>query len=364
MLIGKSEKLVSIIVPAYNVEKYIERCLESILEQTYQDIEVIVVDDGSHDGTWEIVGRFMKMDSRIMGYQRENRGVSAARNFALKRASGDYIQFVDADDYISRFAVEKLVNTMESNCADWLNFQYHRVDETENSLDEYDFIIGHNDISGQQGKFEFLRDVLMEYRVGYEIWDKLYVTRIIRQNDLKFDENCHIGEDLEFNICYSMYANSLVCLKDRLYFYRVRSGSAMQSLSNFSSAFEERLIVLRGIQEAYSMCFTGDYKNKYYQLSCKLFRHACQGHTTEEVAEVAMNSRQKKFCLELLTEILRHKRELKKFLPEEIANTYWREILYIFTKLNGSLKGRLYLGFYDLYRKLGRRDTIAHLKVV
>ena len=99
---------VSIIVPAYNVEKYIAECLESLINQTYKNIEIIVVNDGSKDNTLDIINYYARIDNRIKVINQENQGVSAARNIALKNVSSDFVMFVDSDDYIHSQMVQKL----------------------------------------------------------------------------------------------------------------------------------------------------------------------------------------------------------------------------------------------------------------
>ncbi len=130
-----NEKLVSIIIPAYNVEKYIDECVSSILAQTYRNIEIIVVDDGSTDSTWRHIQNFVSLDSRVKGFHRTNSGVSTTRNFAIEQASGDYISFVDGDDYVSNDMVATMVDTIERDSSDWVNCQYHRTDDSGNLLE-------------------------------------------------------------------------------------------------------------------------------------------------------------------------------------------------------------------------------------
>ena len=357
-------KLVSIIVPAYNVEKYIRECLESLVEQTYRNVEIIVVDDGSRDGTWAIISELMENDSRIRGFHQENNGVSAARNYALEKACGDYIQFVDGDDYLPRDAVEKLVAAMESNSAEWVNCQYHRVDESGNALEEYNFIEGYTDLSHEDSKLTFIRDILIEYHAGYEIWNKLYLADIIRTADLRFDEKCHMGEDLEFNIRYSLLVGSIVCICDRLYYYRVRGGSAMDSITSLSDNINERLLLIRGIEEPVKAYFTIDNEEKFSQIFYKLMLYVCKGHTMDEIADAAAASPYRDYYVMQMSEALELKDTFTNFFPENLALMYWRAGYYILTRLNGSIKGKLYFVIYNLFRILKGREVISEWKPV
>ena len=112
------KELVSIIVPVYNLEKYIEKCVRSLLQQTYTNVEIILVDDGSRDESGEICDRLASEDSRIKVIHKENGGLSSARNCGIENATGEYIMFVDGDDFISELMVEKLYVALKDNCAD------------------------------------------------------------------------------------------------------------------------------------------------------------------------------------------------------------------------------------------------------
>ena len=133
----EQKPLISVIVPVYKVEKYLHKCVDSILTQTLSDIELILVDDGSPDWSGAICDEYVEKDSRVRTIHKPNGGVSSARNKGLDEANGDWIGFVDGDDYVAADAVEKLVTAMEANKADWVNCQYHRVDEGGKALEEY-----------------------------------------------------------------------------------------------------------------------------------------------------------------------------------------------------------------------------------
>lgn len=122
-----TKKLVSVIIPAYNIEKYIGRCLDSVLSQIYENLEIIIVDDGSSDGTGKILDDYEKRDSRIKVIHKENGGVSSARNKGLDMAVGDYIGFVDGDDIIAPEMYETLVKLLEEEDADIAHCGYQMV---------------------------------------------------------------------------------------------------------------------------------------------------------------------------------------------------------------------------------------------
>ncbi len=231
-------KLVSIIVPSYNAEKYIEECLSSIIEQSYNNIEVIVVDDGSTDNTYEIARKLASNDKRLNVYRKKNEGVSSARNYALELIKGEYCMFVDSDDYIEGTTVEKMVTAIETDGTDWVNCQYHKVDVSGNVVGNSHFLTGFKNISDSYNKFVFLRDFLTEHKIGYEVCLKLFKTELIMKHGIRFDQSCFMGEDLKFCMSYSLFANNISCIKDCLYFYRFRIESAMNSVTSLKALFE------------------------------------------------------------------------------------------------------------------------------
>ena len=134
--------LISIIVPAYNIEKFVERCLESISAQTYQDLEIIVVDDGSTDSTAEVIDQYRKKDDRVIAIHKQNGGVSTARSAGLAIATGEYIGFVDGDDYIEPQMFERLLTNMRKYGADISHCGYKMI-FPDGHEDEHHRIVRH-----------------------------------------------------------------------------------------------------------------------------------------------------------------------------------------------------------------------------
>ena len=124
----------SIIIPVYNVEKYISKCLESVLSQSYENYEVILVNDGSTDGSYEIIEQYEKRDDRISCHSKENGGLSDARNYGLQFVTGDYILFLDSDDYWEKGLLEQINTSLKEGQADMLRFSFQKVDESGNVL--------------------------------------------------------------------------------------------------------------------------------------------------------------------------------------------------------------------------------------
>lgn len=204
---------VSIIIPVYNAEKYIGKCLDSILNQTYKNIEVIVVNDGSTDNSEEIIKQYTKNEKyNIKYFKNENRGVSFSRNFGVNYAEGDYIFFVDADDYLDEKLLYNIQNEMEKGI-DIIKFKAKKVDSKGTILEEI-FVPSFDIISGEEA-FEKLKydDVLLD-----TIWSYVFKKEFYIQNNFKFTENTH-HEDFALIPLIIVKAKSLVSLDYYGYYY-------------------------------------------------------------------------------------------------------------------------------------------------
>lgn len=217
-------KLISIIVPIYNAEKYISRCFNSLISQTYKNFEVIAVNDGSTDRTFEILNQYEKKDQRIKVITKHNEGSASARNLALKYAKGDYIAFVDVDDYVSVNFLEILADIAEETEADIVECDYTIVyDEKElkeriNKIEEPHLLTNIEKLEELCNKSTYLKSCVL--------WTKLYRSRLFQ--GLKFVENK--GIDDEFIIHRLIYrANMVAVTEQKLYFYCMSDNSQMRS---------------------------------------------------------------------------------------------------------------------------------------
>lgn len=192
--------LISIIVPCYNVEKYLKKCVDSIIGQSYKNIEIILVDDGATDNTPKLCDDLAKSDSRIKVIHKENGGVSVARNVGVENATGEYITFLDSDDWIECETLKKAYDEMKSCDTDVVVWGYVAdfVDENGHKTHFRDF-----KISGvcEKGNAEILSQKYTLGLSGY-VWNKLYKTNIIKDNKILFDKNISFLEDLVFNSAY------------------------------------------------------------------------------------------------------------------------------------------------------------------
>lgn len=192
----KTEK-VSIVVPVFNAEKTIKRCIESLLQQTYQNIQIIVINDGSKDQSLKICQEYQFQDPRIDVITHENRGVSYTRNKGIKHATGKYLMFVDSDDYVEPNMIEKYIEAMMQNKADVVIGGIHFLNENKGNYDKVPSVVG------ELQKREFWKALCAE---DNSIWgyvpNKMYKTQIIKKYNLIFNENMKAQEDLAFALDY------------------------------------------------------------------------------------------------------------------------------------------------------------------
>lgn len=217
-------KKVSVIIPAFNAQKHLGKCIQSVIDQTLSDIEIIIVNDGSSDGSLSLIEQFAKNDSRLKVMSQENKGVSAARNKGLEIVVGEWIAFVDADDWIEPAMLETLnknavLSSSELSVCNVNEFQKDKLSKPRLNLD--------SGISDFNGVPEKKVEMMMDFKYDYANWNKLYDGDIVRKHQIRFDEHISIGEDLLFNLYYLNFIDKIVCMDIPLYNYRIHEQSAM-----------------------------------------------------------------------------------------------------------------------------------------
>lgn len=207
--------LISVVIPAYNAEVYIGRCLGSIQKQTYNNLEIIVVDDGSSDNTAQIVQDVKKKDHRVRLIKKENEGVSAARNDGVAAASGKYVYFIDSDDFVDSFIIEKLYQAINSKAQlSVCGFTTVFMDKEDAPFSLYEKI---SMISIKQ-YLEKMSQYLYSVYYG-SLWNKMYLTEIIKENKLEFRKDISLAEDFIFNLDYLQYVKTVTMLPECMYYY-------------------------------------------------------------------------------------------------------------------------------------------------
>ena len=215
---------VSVIVPVYNVEKYIGRCLDSLVNQTLKDIEIIVVNDGSPDNSQKIIDKYVKKYNNIKSYVKKNGGLSDARNYGLKYAQGEYISFIDSDDYVDKTMLEKMYNKAKDNNFDMV------VCDLDMVLDDGKFI---QNVSSNIDR-DIYNNEIKKYMVNLypSAWNKLY-KRTLFDNEVYFKKGIWF-EDVEFIYRLIPYVKSIGIVDDKLYHYVQREGA-------ITKTFDKRL---------------------------------------------------------------------------------------------------------------------------
>ena len=218
---------VSVVIPVYNSEKYIEKCLESVINQTYKNIEIIIINDGSKDNTGKLVKRYKEKDERIIYLEQKNNGVSSARNKAIQVSSGEYIIFVDSDDTVDKDYVKLLLSTIEKESLDIVACGY-------TDISVYG-IIKLNDFYKDKtliGKNDFIKYIFTG--VGGTLWGKIFKSKIIKENNIKMNEEIFMCEDMLFVLKYATKCTSFGAIKEHLYNYNRINDNSISSKINFA----------------------------------------------------------------------------------------------------------------------------------
>lgn len=224
------ENLISIIVPAYNIAEYLPRCLDSILNQTYKNLEVIVISDGSTDNTNQIITEYSNKDKRIVPVFKENTGVSDTRNKGLDIAKGDFIGFADGDDYLEPEMYETLLNNLLENDADISHCGYQMVFP---SRVDYYYNTGKKIIQDNQ---KGIRDLIVGDYIEPSPCIKLFKKEVVK--NLRMPVNIKINEDVLFNFYAFCNSNKSVYEDKPFYHYIVRKNSAANSKINANKLFD------------------------------------------------------------------------------------------------------------------------------
>lgn len=248
---------VSIIIPVYNAEKTIGRCIESVLNQEYSDFELILCNDGSKDNSGKICDEYAGKDSRIKVLHKENSGVSDTRNQGIQMAKGVYIQFMDADDWITVDATKLLVRTMEEHEADLVVSDFYRV------VGEH---ISHKGDIEEEGTMtrEIFAKYMMENPADFYygvLWNKLFKRSIIAEYGLKMDETMSWCEDFLFNLEYLLHAKRIAALQVPVYYYVKTEGSLATQGMNIGKTIKMKISVF----EYYNSFYKHVYEEEDYE---------------------------------------------------------------------------------------------------
>ncbi len=259
---------ISVIVPIYNTEKYLDACFVSITNQTYKNLQIILVDDGSPDRSGGICDTWAKQDSRIQVIHQENAGVSAARNAGLQLAVGELISFVDSDDVLPFDAYEQLLGSWSQK--DLVMGRMELMQEDGTSIPNHQILpppwFSLND---------FIKELFEEKQccyLGY-LWDKLLKKSIIQDNDIRFDSAIKLNEDRLFLLEYLLHCSSISICHALVYFYRQRSAGVIATTRRNQTVTDSEMTV---IDSFHKMAAIGRSHSEelYYLIARKSFESA------------------------------------------------------------------------------------------
>lgn len=219
-------KKVSIIIPIYNMEKFVDAGMKCLLEQTYKNLEIIIVDDGSSDNSLESAKKYVHHDERVHVFYKSNEGAGPTRNYGIEKATGDYLYFFDIDDYLYPDAIKKLVNAIEKNNTDMVVASYE-IDYGNNKIEnaiKADNII----LSGDEVRKNFDKHFYMKTELGIKgpAWFHLYKTSVVKENNITYPD-LRRHQDEIFVMRYIDKINSVCFIKDIIYRYYANDNSRL-----------------------------------------------------------------------------------------------------------------------------------------
>lgn len=292
---GSENIMVSIVIPIYNVEKYLRKCIDSILNQSFKDFEIILVNDGSTDSSLYICNEYIKKDKRIKLINKANGGSSSARNAGLNVAKGKYISFIDPDDCINENYFNIFINKAEMNNCDVIVSGYRIVPNNIDIIPSYklntvlkgtDFILSsHNVHSKNELCFA---------------WRYLYKLKLIKENEIIFNEKIFIGEDVAFNLEVLVNANKVMAISDILYYYTVNNPTSLMRNkfkpnleSSLIKQYEKRYYISKKYNlindKKYKIDMSNYYINSIYRMMVNNLRNNESCNFEKEIKRVSNN---------------------------------------------------------------------------
>ncbi len=254
---------VSVIIPVYNVENYLKECLDSVVNQTLSDIEIICINDGSTDNSLAILETYKNSDERVKVFSEDNSGQSVARNLGLKNSSGQYIYFIDSDDYIELNMLEELYNNAVSNNSDIVVSKIARFNNESSEIDYtkpgFDFDDKFGDVDYNHFTFNYKDIKPYVLNASFAPWMKLFRKDFLVNNNFYFDEHL-VFEDVPFHVKTFLKADKISFAPDFYYYYRYNPSSTVNTASNGFDIFEIVDIVEDYLIDNY---YYGEFKDEF-----------------------------------------------------------------------------------------------------
>lgn len=325
------ENLFSVIIPIYNVENYVEKCINSVIGQNYENIEILLINDGSKDNSQLICEKKAKEDSRVRVINKQNGGLSSARNTGLDNATGDYILFLDGDDYWDdKEALFKINNKLKGSKADIVTFGLKKMFEDTGEIEETKYVFNRENID-----FSSKKNIL-----SYLVKNNLYISSacnkvvkksIIDKYNLRFEDKA-LSEDIEWSAKLLLYSNAIDVIESPFYIYRQRNHSITHTLKLINIEY-----LVKHIETCIELCKNEniDYKNEY------------MGYVAYQYITllVSLNSVEEKIPSEMMKKIRDYSYLLKYDLIKRV------HIFNLINKFLGFYMLNLFIKFYLKIRK-------------
>lgn len=317
---------VSVIIPIYNAEKYLRRCVDSVLKQDFEDFELLLVDDGSKDLSGNICDEYAKQDARVRVIHKENSGVSDSRNLAISKARGEYLQFLDSDDWITPDATGLLVRSAMENECDLVIADFYRV------IGERLAHKGDIREEGVMSREEFALQMMEKPADFYYgvLWNKLYRRDIIKNHGLSMDKDISWCEDFIFNMEYIRHVKNVYALRVPIYYYVKTPGSLASQGTSISKTIRMKKMVFKCYNDFYKDVFgEEDYEKIRLQVYRFLIDAAGDGSVGPTILPSSMKLGNERISLSLsvregdgiLFDAYRESRLLDRYL-ETVAIKY------------------------------------------
>lgn len=297
------KSLVSVVVPVYNVEQYLDRCVESIVSQTYSNLEIFLIDDGSSDNSSYICDLWAEKDGRIKVIHKENEGAGFARNTGIENAEGNYILFVDSDDYLDATTVEKCVSVAQKNGSDIVMFG--RNDVFPNGK------IKNKSPANTETYFkkdEILNDIFpglftYSHGIGVSVWGKMFDLSIINLNNIRFkSEREIISEDAFFLLELFAFVDSLSIIPESLYFYYKNDNSFSRKYKKNHQKLNDNFLI-----QGQKVCVQLNYPQKVFDyLIARYHTYSLVGMKQIFMSDLSKSEKKKELTAIYRNEVLRN----------------------------------------------------------
>lgn len=215
--------MISLIIPVFNVEEYLRQCLESIIKQSFSNYEVILVDDGSTDKSMEIIREYEKKFKRVKILSQRNKGVSEARNLALKHAKGEYVLYIDSDDFLKFNMLELMVNEANKTKADIVMCNYNLYYGVNNKNNR---VVSYNVLEDKIYSSSEVIDMILNFNIQGQLWNKLFKRSLLLENNFEFESGRYVQDIFPvFKVINN--SNKIAFINEYLYYYRQRETSTI-----------------------------------------------------------------------------------------------------------------------------------------